>query len=104
MPSSAQLLIGKTLVSAADHHCLREEATIVRTPPVAYIAAMIAVALEAGIIAVMLGVVTSAHGQSYPNKPVRVLTTPPGGGAELLARYITQGISSPLGQPMIVDS
>jgi len=45
-----------------------------------------------------------ALGQDYPNRPVRMLTSPPGGGADFLARLIAQGISGSLGQQVIVDN
>jgi tripartite-type tricarboxylate transporter receptor subunit TctC len=48
--------------------------------------------------------VTVAHGQNYPLKPVRIVTGGVGGGADLISRLIAQGISEPLGQPVIVDN
>ncbi len=44
------------------------------------------------------------HGQNYPNKPVRLVTAGVGGGNDFVARLIAQGISGPLGQPVIVDN
>src|SRR5262249_42037303 len=50
----------------------------------------------------MLVCVTTTHGQSYPNRPVRIVT---GGGAnDVQARLIAQGASSPLGQNVIVEN
>ena len=43
-------------------------------------------------------------GQDYPNKPIRIFTNVAGGGNDLQARMIGQGISGPLGQPVIVDN
>jgi tripartite-type tricarboxylate transporter receptor subunit TctC len=43
-------------------------------------------------------------GQEYPNKPIRVVVPAAGGGADFTARIVTQGISGPLGQPVIVDN
>ena len=43
-------------------------------------------------------------GQSFPNKPIRIVTSAPGGGADLVARVIAQGISGPLGQQVVVDN
>jgi len=42
--------------------------------------------------------------QSYPTKPIRVVTTEPGSSLDLTARYVAQGISGPLGQQVIVDN
>ena len=43
-------------------------------------------------------------GQGYPNKPVRIITSAPGGGSDFVSRQIAQGISGPLGQPVVVDN
>jgi tripartite-type tricarboxylate transporter receptor subunit TctC len=45
-----------------------------------------------------------ACAQEYPNKPIRIVTGSPGGGTDLTARLIAQGISGPLGQTVIVDN
>ena len=42
--------------------------------------------------------------QDYPNKPVRVVTYPAGGGTDFSARLIAQGLSVALGQQFIVDN
>ena len=42
-----------------------------------------------------------ASGQPYPNKPIRVVTSKPGGSTDLIARIIGQGISGALGQPVM---
>ena len=44
------------------------------------------------------------YSQDYPNKPIRIVTTAPGGGADFTARLIAQGISGVMGQPVIVDN
>ncbi|MBI4191135.1 MAG: tripartite tricarboxylate transporter substrate binding protein [Betaproteobacteria bacterium] len=54
-----------------------------------------------GLMVVGTGAVSS---QDYPNKPLRIVTTPVGGGSDLLSRLIAQGISGPLGQSVIVDN
>ena len=46
--------------------------------------------------------VTSA--QDYPSKTIRIIAGTAGGGSDLAARVIAQGISGPLGQPVIVDN
>src|SRR5258705_3065157 len=43
-------------------------------------------------------------GQDPPNKPIRILTGSAGGSNDLIARLITQGLSGPLGQPLIVEN
>ena len=43
-------------------------------------------------------------GQDYPNKPIRIVTAAAGGGSDFTARQLAQGISGPLGQPVIVDN
>jgi tripartite-type tricarboxylate transporter receptor subunit TctC len=43
-------------------------------------------------------------GQSYPNKPIRMVTSPIGGGGDFIARQVAQAISGPLGQPVIVEN
>ena len=46
----------------------------------------------------------AVSGQDYPNKPIRIVTAALGGGSDFAARLIAQGISGPLGQPVIVDN
>ncbi len=47
---------------------------------------------------------SSVSGQDYPNRPVRIVTSAVGSSVDFTARLIAQGISSPLGQPVIVDN
>jgi tripartite-type tricarboxylate transporter receptor subunit TctC len=42
--------------------------------------------------------------QEYPAKPIRIVTSSPGGGSDFVARAIATGISGPLGQPVVVDN
>ena len=35
--------------------------------------------------------------QDYPNRPIRIVTAPAGGGSDFTARLIAEGISGPLG-------
>ena len=53
-------------------------------------------------IALMMLSVGMAHSQNYPNKPIRITTTPAGGLGDLIARLVARGISGPLGQQVIV--
>ncbi|MGZ8211492.1 MAG: Bug family tripartite tricarboxylate transporter substrate binding protein, partial [Burkholderiales bacterium] len=52
-------------------------------------------------LSVMAGL---AGAQTYPNRPVRIVTSPAGGGNDFAARLIAQGLSGPLGQQVIVDN
>src|SRR5438067_271722 len=45
-----------------------------------------------------------ASGQNYPVKPVRVLTAEPGGGLDVAARIIAQGLTGGLGKQVIVEN
>ena len=45
-----------------------------------------------------------ASAQDFPNKSIRIVTSEVGGGSDLAARIIAQGISAPLGQPVIVEN
>lgn len=45
-----------------------------------------------------------ACGQDYPNRSVRVITSGIGGGSDLVARLVAQGISGSLGQPVVVEN
>lgn len=48
---------------------------------------------------------TGVFAQSYPNKPIRLISPwSPGGPAEALARTVTIKMSESLGQPIIIDS
>jgi tripartite-type tricarboxylate transporter receptor subunit TctC len=55
----------------------------------------------AGIAAVSAGAVWA---QEYPAKTVRIVTAAVGGGADLSARLMAQGISGSLGQQVLVDN
>ena len=46
----------------------------------------------------------AAFAQAYPAKPIRVVTSEPGGGNDFTARTIGQAIGARLGQPWIVDN
>ncbi len=43
-------------------------------------------------------------GEDYPNKPVRIVTSEPGGGNDFAARVIAQGLSLTLKQRVVVDN
>jgi tripartite-type tricarboxylate transporter receptor subunit TctC len=49
--------------------------------------------------------VSTANAQSYPNKPVRWVVPYPGGGiTDVVTRIVTQKMSGPLGQAVVVDN
>ena len=43
-------------------------------------------------------------GQSYPSKPIRIVTSSTGGGNDIFARIIAQGITGSMGQPVVVEN
>ena len=55
------------------------------------------------LLAVALGVAT-AHAQTWPTKPVRIITAEPGTGNDLIARLIVSHLSSAFGQQFVVDN
>ena len=52
----------------------------------------------------MCAALFDAHAQSYPTKPVRIVTAGLGGGNDWVSRFIAQGVSPALGQQVIVDN
>ena len=56
----------------------------------------------APIVALMCA--SHATAQDYPNRAIRIVTSPIGGGNDLISRHMAQGLSGPLGQPVIVDN
>ena len=45
-----------------------------------------------------------AHGQNYPIKPVRIITSTTGGSSDFTSRLIAHGLTEHLGQQVIVDN
>jgi tripartite-type tricarboxylate transporter receptor subunit TctC len=56
---------------------------------------------------VTLGILLAGTGyscaQNYPSRPVRIVTGAPASSAEFAARMLAQGITAPLGQPVVVE-
>lgn len=53
----------------------------------------------------VLAAPAGAQASAYPNRPVRlVVPTPPGGGADALARVIGNRLSGQMSQPFVVDN
>jgi tripartite-type tricarboxylate transporter receptor subunit TctC len=49
--------------------------------------------------------VAHAQGDSYPNKPIRLIVPfPPGGGGDTLARLVMTRAAKELGQPLVVEN
>ena len=57
-----------------------------------------------GVTSICAQTIATGSGQAYPNKPIRITTTESGGGSDFIARMIAQGITGPLGQPVIVEN
>jgi len=47
---------------------------------------------------------STAVAQDYPAKAIRIVTSPAGGGNDFVARLVAQGITGPLGQPVVIDN
>ena len=56
------------------------------------------------LVGLMVPGAGGVYGQDYPSKTIRIVTTGAGGGSDFVARILSQGISGPLGQPVIVDN
>jgi tripartite-type tricarboxylate transporter receptor subunit TctC len=52
----------------------------------------------------LLGFACVACGQEYPVKPIRIVTSPIGGGNDFPARLIALAVAGPLGQQIVVDN
>jgi tripartite-type tricarboxylate transporter receptor subunit TctC len=68
------------------------------------IAAMMRLAAGVFLVGLMLCVAGVVRCQNYPSRPIRLLTAELGGGSDLAARLIAQGLSASLGQQVIVDN
>jgi tripartite-type tricarboxylate transporter receptor subunit TctC len=56
------------------------------------------------VTALAAQIATPAIGQSYPAKPIRIITSPAGGGNDFPARLIAAALTGPLGQQIVVDN
>jgi len=55
-------------------------------------------------VLIVVAAATNAAAQDYPTRPVRILTSTPGGGNDYLARIIAGPMGAALGQQVIVDN
>ena len=46
----------------------------------------------------------SVPAQDYPVRPIRIVTSPPGGGADFIARAVAPKLTESLGQPIVIDN
>ncbi|HEU0258681.1 MAG TPA: tripartite tricarboxylate transporter substrate-binding protein, partial [Burkholderiales bacterium] len=55
--------------------------------------------------AVALAAAALAHAQSWPNKPIKyIVNFAPGGTTDILGRMVAAGLTSSLGQPVVVEN
>jgi tripartite-type tricarboxylate transporter receptor subunit TctC len=65
----------------------------------------IAMTRAAVLICGLASIFQPAHGQAYPNKPVRMIAPfPPGGATDRVARTVATKLSTALGQQVVVDN
>jgi len=59
-----------------------------------------------GLAALLLvALLTAAHAQTYPSRPVRLIVPfPPGGSTDILSRALGQKLAEGLGQPVLIDN
>ena len=55
-------------------------------------------------IVLMLSGASLVCSQDYPTKPIRIITSPAGGGSDFSSRLVAQGLAPYIGQPVIVDN
>jgi len=57
------------------------------------------------VLAVTLGLSSAAYSQAYPQRAIRVVVSfPPGGSTDFMARVLAQHMPATLGQPLVVDN
>src|SRR5687768_10353000 len=56
------------------------------------------------LVCAFISTAHAAEPQTYPIRPVRIVTSEVGGGLDFLARLVSAGLTSALGQQVIVDN
>ena len=56
------------------------------------------------VLALVLCSVSTIAFATYPDKPIRMLTSEAGGGSDFVARLVAQGMGAHLGQRVVVDN
>jgi len=56
------------------------------------------------LMAMLPAICGAAAAQSYPGKPIRMLAAEAGGGADLIARLVAQGMGATLGQQVLIEN
>src|SRR3954467_7755366 len=64
---------------------------------------MRALSLAVGLLVIAMETAGAAE-QSWPTKPIRIVTAQPGGGTDFAARLISQGLAQSLHQGVVVDN
>ena len=57
------------------------------------------------VVAALLAAPALVHAQSWPSRPIRyIVPFAPGGTTDILGRMVAAGLSSSLGQPVVVEN
>ena len=59
--------------------------------------------LGTGLLISVAGAAGAQSAAGYPNKPIRIVMSAPGGGNDLAARIIAQGLTRSMGQQVVLD-
>ena len=58
-----------------------------------------------GLAMLAMGLALTAHAQSFPSKPMKIIVPfAPGGSTDVMARMMAEGLSTRLGQQVVVDN
>ena len=62
--------------------------------------------LQRGLVLLLTTLILSnvARGQDYPNRPIRIVTGGAGGGNDVAARLLGQGLTTSWGQQVVIDN